>query len=67
MDAIINWGVTYVAAHPKIASWLLVVMAIDQILKTIKGALKLNISDNVFDTVGDIIGKLVSKVQPPKN
>lgn len=65
MDVIINWATTYVSAHPKIASWLMVVLAIDQVLKIAKNAFKLNIDDNVFDTIGALIAKLISKAKGP--
>ena len=66
MDAIVNWGVGLVSAHPKVASWLMVVMAIDQVAKIVKNALKLNIDDNIFDTIGNIIGKILANVKNPK-
>lgn len=66
MDALINWAGAFVAAHPKVVAWLLVVLTVDQGLKTLKGAFKLNIDDNVFDTIGNIIGQILSKAQGPK-
>lgn len=66
MDAINLWAVSFVNAHPHIATWLMIILAVDQVLKTVKNALKLNISDNVFDTIGDVIGKILAKVTLPK-
>lgn len=66
MDAVINWGIQIVAAHPRVAQWLILILAVDQILKMAKNALKLNIPDNVFDWVGDAINKILSKNQTPK-
>lgn len=67
MDALISWGVALVSAHPKWASWLMIVVAIDNfLLKPLKNAFKLNIPDNIFDQVGDIIGKILSKATLPK-
>lgn len=66
MDALINWGATFVTAHPKVAGWLLTIMAIDQVLKMLKNALKLNVDDNIFDTIGNLIGKILEKSNTPK-
>lgn len=67
MDALINWGVTFVAAHPKVAAWLVVLVGVDQVLKFLKNSFKLNIPDNVFDQVGDFLNAIISKVNPPKS
>ena len=68
MDAILAWATDFVATHPQIASVLIVILAVDQVLKVVKNTLKLNIPDNVFDSIGDILGKILSKTQqqPPK-
>lgn len=66
MDAFLTWATAFVAAHPQVAAILMLVLAADQILKTVKNALKLNIPDNVFDAIGDILNKILTKVQPPK-
>ena len=66
MDAITGWATSWVAGNPKIASILMVVLAIDQVLKLVKNALKLDIPDNVFDFIGDFLGKILGKNTPPK-
>lgn len=66
MDAIINWASAFVTAHPHVAAWLMVVLAVDQVLKVLKNTFKLNIDDNVFDTVGNIINQIISKATLPK-
>ena len=66
MEAITSWATAFVTAHPKVASWLMVILAIDQGLKVLKGALKLNIDDNIFDTIGNIIGRILANVKNPK-
>lgn len=66
MDALNSWAVQFVNGHPQIAVWLMIVLGVDQILKTLKNALKLNIPDNVFDFVGDFINSILSKTNLPK-
>lgn len=66
MDTIINLGVSLVGAHPKFASWLVIILAADQVLKTLKNAFKLNIPDNIFDWIGDVINQIIAKSTLPK-
>lgn len=66
MDALNTWAVQFVNAHPQIITWLMIILGVDQILKTLKNALKLNIPDNVFDWVGDVINGVLAKTNPPK-
>lgn len=66
MDALINWAGIFVAAHPTVVAWLLVVLAVDQALKVLKNAFKLNIPDNIFDSIGDIINKIIAAAKLPK-
>lgn len=66
MDVLNNWAAAFLTAHPHLVVWVTVVLIVDQGLKTLKNALKLNIPDNVFDFVGDTINAILSKVNPPK-
>ena len=45
MDAILAWATDFVATHPQIASVLIVILAVDQVLKVVKNTLKLNIPE----------------------
>lgn len=71
MDALTTWASSIVAAHPKIAIWLMLIVGIDNfVLKLIGPSLKakfgITLPDNIADTIGNFISKVLAGANLPK-